>query len=101
MRYRILGPLELWRDGRPASVGGPQQRALLAVLLLDANRVVSADRLVDQLWGERPPATARSLLQGCVAQLRRALHTGDRQPLVTRPPGYVLEVRPGELDLDA
>jgi len=100
MRYRILGPPELLLDGRPVGVGGPQQRALLAVLLLEANRVVSADRLVDQLWGERPPPTARSLLQGCVAQLRRALRAGDRQPLVTRPPGYLLEVRPGELDLD-
>jgi DNA-binding SARP family transcriptional activator len=99
MRYRILGPPELLLDGRPVGVGGPQQRALLALLLLEANRVVSADRLVDQLWGERPPSTARGLLQGCVAQLRRALRAGDRQPLVTRPPGYMLEVRPGELDL--
>src|SRR5262245_36229647 len=104
MRYAILGPLDAWDGGRRLALGGPQQRALLAVLLLNANRVVSIDRLVECLWGDDPPATARSLLQGCVAQLRRALHTtgadAPRQPLVTRPPGYLLEVSAGELDLD-
>jgi DNA-binding SARP family transcriptional activator/tetratricopeptide (TPR) repeat protein len=100
MRFGILGPLELWQDGDPAPVGGPQQRALLAVLLIHAGRVVSADRLVDHLWGERPPPTARALLQGCVAELRRTLRRTGRQCLVSRVPGYVLEVRPGELDAD-
>ncbi len=69
-------------------------------LLVDAGRVVSTDRLVDHLWGERPPPTARALLQGCVAELRRTLRRTGRQCLVTRAPGYVLEVRPGELDAD-
>ncbi len=100
MRFRVLGPLEVWDNSRRVTVGGPQQRALLAVLLLNAGRVVSTDRLVDHLWGEQPPPTVRGLLQGCVAQLRRALRTGDHQPLVTRAPGYVLETRPGDLDLD-
>ncbi len=100
MRFGILGPLELWQDDEPVPVGGPQQRALLAVLLVDAGRVVSTDRLVDHLWGERPPPTARALLQGCVAELRRTLRRTGRQCLVTRAPGYVLEVRPGELDAD-
>ncbi|MFI6073900.1 AfsR/SARP family transcriptional regulator [Actinoplanes sp. NPDC051343] len=102
MRFGILGPPEMWRDGRPISVGGPQQRALLAALLVNANRVVSADRLITYLWEDRPPVAARSLLQGCVAQLRRACRVADpdRQRLVTRTPGYVLEVAPGELDLD-
>src|SRR5205823_15049445 len=85
-------------------VGGPQQRGLLAVLLLNANRVVSAQRLVEYLWGDQPPHRARSLLQGCVAQLRRALpggwHGAVGQPLLTRPPGYLLQVPAGELDLD-
>jgi DNA-binding SARP family transcriptional activator/tetratricopeptide (TPR) repeat protein len=101
MRFRILGPLEVWDGSRRVPVGGPQQRALLALLLLNANRVAPVDQLVAYLWGERPPATARGLLQGCVAQLRRALPAGavDR-PLVTRPPGYLLRVEPGELDLD-
>ncbi len=104
MRFRILGPLEVWDDDRLLVLGGPQQRALLALLLLDANRVVSADRLVGHLWGETPPSTARGLLQGCVAQLRRTLRTGQgasaRQPLLTRSPGYLVDLRPGELDLD-
>jgi DNA-binding SARP family transcriptional activator len=96
MRYSILGPVEA-RDGeRRLPVGGPQQRALLAVLLLHANRVVSTDRLVEVLWGEDPPATARSLLQGCVAGLRRAL---GPEPLRTHAPGYLLRVTPGQLDL--
>jgi DNA-binding SARP family transcriptional activator len=101
MRFRVLGPLEVWDGPRRVPVGGPQQRALLALLLLDANRVVPVDLLVADLWGERPPATARGLLQGCVAQLRRALPAGAAgPPLVTRPPGYLLRVEPGELDLD-
>jgi DNA-binding SARP family transcriptional activator len=101
MRFGILGPLEAWDDDRQLALGGPQQRALLAVLLLHANRVVSVERLVDQLWGQRPPATARSLLQGCVAGLRRTLRSRaepDWRPLLTRAPGYLLQVRPGELD---
>lgn len=102
MRFGILGPPEMWRDERPISVGGPQQRALLTALLVNANRVVSAERLITYLWGDRPPVAARSLLQGCVAQLRRACRVADpdRQRLVTRAPGYLLEVAPGELDLD-
>jgi DNA-binding SARP family transcriptional activator/tetratricopeptide (TPR) repeat protein len=100
-RFGILGPLEVLADGRPVVLGGPQQRGLLALLLLDANRVVSRDRLVSDLWGEDPPATARSLLHGCVAGLRRVLPDGpDGQRLVTRAPGYLLRVAPGELDVD-
>lgn len=100
-RFGILGPLEVLVDGRPVALGGPQQRGLLAVLLLDANRVVSQDRLVSELWGEDSPATARSLLHGCVAGLRRVLPDGpDGRRLVTRPPGYLLRVASGELDAD-
>ncbi|GLZ35346.1 SARP family transcriptional regulator [Lentzea sp. NBRC 105346] len=97
MQFRILGPLEVWDDDRPVSVGGPQQRALLAVLLVDANRVVSADRLVGELWHTDPPPAARRLLQGCVRRLRRVL-PGDR--LLTSQPGYLLRVLPGEVDAD-
>ena len=102
MRYGILGAVEVRHDGRPFSVGGPQQRALLAALLVSANRVVSTDRLIEYLWAENPPAAARSLLQGCVAQLRRACRAADPgwRRLHTRPPGYLLEVSPGELDLE-
>jgi DNA-binding SARP family transcriptional activator len=103
MRYSILGPLEVSENGRRIALGGPQQRALLAVLLLNAGTVVSTDRLVECLWGPRPPASARSLLQGCVSGLRRALWpdaASGRRPLLTRPPGYCLETGPDELDLD-
>jgi DNA-binding SARP family transcriptional activator/tetratricopeptide (TPR) repeat protein len=102
MRFGILGPPEMWHDGRRISVGGPQQRALLTAFLVSANRVVSAERLIAYLWGERPPEAARSLLQGCVAQLRRACRAADpdRQRLLSRAPGYLFEVAPGELDLE-
>lgn len=103
MRFRILGPLEVFENERQVSIGGPQQRGLLAVLLLNANRVVSTERLVEYLWGEQPPQTARGLLQGCVAGLRRVLKTTDafgvRQPLISRAPGYLIDVQVGELDL--
>ncbi len=102
-RFRILGPLAVHDGDRQVAIGGPQQRALLAALLLERNEVVSAERLIDHLWGSRPPVAARSLLHGCVAQLRRDLppRSGGRgSPLVTRAPGYLLRVEPGELDLD-
>jgi DNA-binding SARP family transcriptional activator len=72
MRFAILGPLEVSRNGAAVPIGGPQQRAVLAVLLLDPGRVVSVDRLIEHLWGDEPPPAARSLVQGCVAGLRRA-----------------------------
>jgi class 3 adenylate cyclase/tetratricopeptide (TPR) repeat protein len=93
--YRILGPLEVIDAGRRVNLGGGKQRALLAVLLLHPNEVVSVDRLVDELWGEIPPATAGKLVQGYVSGLRKALGS----VLVTRPPGYLARVNEGELDL--
>nr|WP_243711224.1 alpha/beta fold hydrolase [Actinomadura sp. KC216] len=101
VRFRILGPLEVADGEARLAIGGPQQQALLAVLLLHANRVVSTDRLIEHLWGDQPPSAARELLQGCVARLRRVLSAdGGPPPIVTRAPGYVLEARPGELDRD-
>jgi DNA-binding SARP family transcriptional activator len=97
-----LGPLEVLDDGRQLALGGTRQRALLAILLLHANEVVSTDRLVDDLWGENPPETGSKALQVAVSQLRKSLQstTGSDGVLVTRSPGYVLNVRPGELDFD-
>ena len=95
MRYGILGSLELSEDGRAIEVAGAKQRALLAMLLLNANRVVSSDRLIDALWEEQAPDTAAKALQVHVSQLRKLL--GKR--LVTRSPGYVLQLEEGELDL--
>jgi peptide/nickel transport system substrate-binding protein len=115
MDYRILGPLEVSDDDRPVAVGGEKQRALLAMLLLHAGEVVSADRLIDDLWGERSPAVALNALQVHVSRLRKALDSNgagraqtdeerDETPsggvLVTRGRGYLLRVAPGELDLD-
>lgn len=94
----MLGPLEARRDGRPVALGGTRQRALLAVLLLHAGEVVSVDRLVDELWGDSPPATAAHTVQVFVSRLRKAL--GERgSVLVTAAPGYVARLEPGELDL--
>jgi DNA-binding SARP family transcriptional activator len=97
MEFRVLGPLEV-RDGtRTVPIGGPKPRALLGVLLLHANRVVPTTRLVDELWGERPPARAQKLVQGYVHALRKQL--GD-SVLVTQAPGYLLRLGPHALDLD-
>jgi DNA-binding SARP family transcriptional activator len=97
LEFRILGPLEVLEDGRTLALGGQKQRALLALLLLDAGRVVSVDRIVDALWGERPPRTAPTSLQNFVSRLRKALGTDI---LVTRPPGYLLRIEPEQLDLE-
>jgi YVTN family beta-propeller protein len=107
MDYRILGPLEVFVGDRPVELSGDKQRALLAILLLHANEPVSADRLIDGIWGEQLPPTALKTLQGYVSRLRRVLGNGDRESLgpgngvlVTRGRGYLLHVEPGELDLD-
>ena len=73
MEFRILGPLEVLESGHPVPLGGSKQRALLASLLLHANEVVSRDRLIDELWGASPPATAPTALQVYVSQPRKAL----------------------------
>ncbi len=99
LQFRILGPLEVWRDGAAVDLGARKQRAVLALLLLNANRVVPTERLIDELWGDTPPETARSALQVYVAGLRKALG-GEGSALLTRAPGYVLNVEPGALDLD-
>jgi DNA-binding SARP family transcriptional activator len=99
MDFRILGPLEASDGKGPIALGGARQRTVLAVLLLHENEVVSTDRLIDELWGENPPQTARTALQGYVSRLRRALGTGGAS-LVTRAPGYLLQVEPGQLDRD-
>src|SRR3954470_19867050 len=95
MQFRILGPIEVADDGRILDLGGPKQRALLAMLLLEANRVVPRDRLIDALWDESPPETARKALQVHVSQLRKAVGP-DR--IETRAPGYVLHLDDGDLD---
>jgi DNA-binding SARP family transcriptional activator len=97
VEFRILGPLEVVDGGASIPLGGSRQRALLALLLTRANEVVSADRLIDELWGERPPQNAVNALQYHVSQLRKALAPGDF--VVTREPGYLIRVAANELDL--
>jgi DNA-binding SARP family transcriptional activator len=102
--YRILGPLEVWEGERRLPLGGGKQRALLAILLLEANRVVSTDRLIEELWPERPPGRPQTAVQGYVSDLRKVLELkrGPDEPfqiLTTRGPGYLLRVDPAELDL--
>jgi DNA-binding SARP family transcriptional activator len=101
IEFRILGPVEAARDGHVVALGGVRPRAVLALLVLHAGRTVSRDRLVDELWGEVPPATARNVLHNAVADLRRALEDDPAQPtlLETRAPGYVLHAPPGSVDL--
>ena len=97
MEFRILGPVDAVDGGRAVPLPAGKPLALLRVLLLNRNRVVSAEALIDELWGENPPDTATKALQGHVSQLRKALGA-DR--VVTKPPGYSLHVDEGELDLD-
>jgi WD40 repeat protein/DNA-binding SARP family transcriptional activator len=102
LEFRILGPLEVRVDGVAVPMGGPRQRALLALLLLSANRVVSRDRLIEELMLDPLGDGATRALTVQVSRLRKALASvdGSEPRLVASPPGYVLRVMPGELDLD-
>ncbi|MDP9307169.1 MAG: SIR2 family protein [Actinomycetota bacterium] len=97
LEFRILGPLEVVDGEEVLHLGGQKQRALLALLLLDPNRVVSTDRIVDALWGEQPPRTAATSLQNFVSQLRKLV---GPEALVTKPPGYELRLAGEQLDLE-
>ena len=100
--FGVLGPLEVRLDGAAVRVGGPRQRALLGLLLCHANRVVSRDQLIEELLGDQPAATAERMLRVQVSRLRKALADGNGEPrLLARPPGYLLRVEDGELDLHA
>jgi peptide/nickel transport system substrate-binding protein len=99
MQFLILGPLEIRRGDDSLPLGTAKQRALLAVLLLHANEVVSRDRLIDSLWGERPPESAPHTVEAYVSRLRKVLHADGEQVLLTRAPGYMLRVGFDELDL--
>jgi DNA-binding SARP family transcriptional activator/WD40 repeat protein len=101
LQFSILGPLEIRRGGVIVGIGGPRQRALLALLLCNANRVLSRDRLIDELLADQLPRSPERMLRVQVSRLRKALDDGDEEPrLLSRPPGYVLRVDRGELDLD-
>jgi DNA-binding SARP family transcriptional activator len=98
MKFRLLGPLEvIGEDGVPLPLGGKRPRALLTLLLLNPNEVVSTDRLIDGIWGETPPESAPGALQVHVHALRKTLGA-DR--IVTKPPGYCARVETDEIDVE-
>ena len=102
LQIELLGPVEARVDDRPVALGGQRPRALFAVLALMGGRVVTTDRLIDELWGEDPPVRARDSLQMHVSRLRKGLDDAgaDGGRLVSQAGGYLLELRPGERDVD-
>jgi DNA-binding NarL/FixJ family response regulator/DNA-binding SARP family transcriptional activator len=99
VEYRILGPLEVVDEGEPVPLGRLKERLVLAVLLLHANEFVSRERLIDELWGESPPPTARKAVNVYISQLRRALARNGRDPIATEDGGYRISVGADELDV--
>ena len=101
MPFRVLGPLEVVVDGQQVPLSGVTQRRTLAFLVLHANAVVPTRRLVQALWGDEPPATARKVLQNAISGLRTVLRRGAPgvAELATQAPGYVLRLDPDDVDL--
>src|SRR5206468_9491375 len=100
-QFGLLGPLTVTVEGRAVDLPGGRVRAVLALLLVQANHVVSADRLIDDLWAGEPTPGATATLQGYVSELRKALATalGGPAPVVTRKPGYMVTVAADQLDV--
>jgi DNA-binding NarL/FixJ family response regulator/DNA-binding SARP family transcriptional activator len=98
VEYRILGPLEVADEGEPVPLARLKERVVLAVLLLHANEFVSRERLIDELWGESPPPTARKAVNVYVSQLRKVLTRNGRDPIATADGGYRFRIESGELD---
>ena len=99
IEFRVLGPLQVIDDGRAVPLGGLKQRGVLALLLLERNRVVPRDRLVDAIWEDEPPASAANSVQVYVSKLRKLL--GEDGGLETEQPGYILRVASGAVDIEA
>jgi len=99
VEFRILGPLQVTSGDGPLPLGGPNQRALLALLILHANEAVRRELLIDEIWGESPPRTAHVSLNGYVSKLRKLLTNGSGAAVETRPEGYSLRVEPEQLDI--
>ena len=99
MYVQLLGPVEASVEGRPVAIGSGKPRALLALLALHARSVVPADRLIEGLWGEEPPASAHKLVQIHVSQLRKAFaENGNAAQIVTRGQGYELDIDAAQVD---
>src|SRR5580692_10464346 len=100
IRFRLLGPLEVRAGEDWRSIGAEKWRSLLAALIINAGQVVSTDTLIDEIWGEDPPAKAANLVSIYVLRLRRMMTDGDNSLLVTRAPGYQLRTQPGQAITD-
>jgi DNA-binding SARP family transcriptional activator/DNA-binding beta-propeller fold protein YncE len=100
VEFRILGPLEVVEDGEPVALGTLKERLVLGVLLLHANEFVSRERLIDELWGEAPPPTARKAVNVYISQLRKALGRDGDDPISTASGGYRLRLEPEQLDAE-
>jgi DNA-binding SARP family transcriptional activator len=101
MEFEVLGPVEVWVNGRPADAGHARQRAVLSVLLLDAGRVVPPEALIDRVWGEDPPRSVRNVVYGYVARLKALIASGqDHSVSLSRcTGGYLLNARPDQVDV--
>jgi len=100
VEFRILGPLEVLENSRPLALGRLKERIVLAVLLLHANEFVSRERLIDELWGTSPPATARKAVNVYISKLRQTLTRNGHDPIATAEGGYRLGVDPDLLDAE-
>ena len=101
LTFRLLGGLEVVNEDGVVAVGAAKQRTLLTILLLQANRVVVTNLLIDQLWRGQAPASAATTLHGYVSGLRKTLRAaGAGDLLQRRSPGYVLELQPGQIDIE-
>ena len=99
MQLHVLGPVEASADGRSLPIGGPKQRAVLAMLGLEANRTVTADHLIEGLWGEHPPGSAAKMVQNYVWRLRTVLGEDSGAEILTRGRGYELRIDPESVDV--
>jgi DNA-binding SARP family transcriptional activator len=100
MRFRLLGALEIWDGEDWVGIGAPKWRSILAALLINAGQIVPVDVLINEVWGEAPPAKAGNLVSIYVLRLRRLLGDTDSARLATRAPGYLLRLAPGDTDAE-
>src|SRR5580693_1088133 len=98
MRFRLLGPLEVRAGDDWQGIGAPKWRSVLAALLINAGQIVPAEALINEVWGDAPPAKAANLISIYVLRLRRLLNDADSSLLITRAPGYQLRVGPADTD---
>ena len=104
LEFRILGPIEVLRGGQPIRLGGTRQRAVLALMLLNANRTVSSDRIIEEVWDSPPPETALNSLHVQISHLRSALEperalSAPSRVILRRDPGYAIQVADSQFDL--